>query len=493
MKKLLQRGISLFLGVCLMLSILALPGVTIAKAEEIVIPAGVNLISSGAFEKESDTAPGTFVADSEGWGNTSMYEIVENTEAADIEKVGHYSLKMVTGAGASTATYWLGKVNGGKTYTFSLNWKGNFSVGNPQFLIAYKDANNTLIGDQVKKTLTITEPDKWLDFTFTEIIPENAVNIQITLNCAKTSVGTVYFDNVSVVEKPDKFELKGATVDMGDTLDMNFYIDPAQLIKLADGETYTAEFFRSYSDGSEEVMTTVTLDPTKVDANNNNYIYVTYSDIDAKEMGDTIEVTILDSNGDSVSKTWTDSVKDYLTRVMTDNADNAKLVALCKDMLNYGAAAQEFFGYGTDNLINADLADKTIRAVEVTGEAVASEFKRGTALTLKNNILMEMFFYKEKVTEGMTAKVSYTNHEGTLVEKDVALTEDTQYVDCWSVKIDGLVMADINTAVTVTIFNGTEKVAEVTDTMAWYVERSADADIFDAILALGDSAYAYCH
>lgn len=59
------------------------------------------------------------------------------------------------------------------------------------------------------------------------------------------------------------------------------------------------------------------------------------------------------------------------------------------------------------------------------------------------------------------------------------------------VPIDGLVLADINTVVTVTVGD-----AVVTDSIANFIARSktlySDA-IYDAIVQAGNSAYAYFH
>ena len=277
------------------------------------------------------------------------------------------------------------------------------------------------------------------------------------------------------------FALKGATVDLGNSLDMNFYIDPANL---AEGKDYTAKIVRSYADGRANEELTVSVDKTKIDST--GYIYVTYGNIAAKEMGDEIAVTIYDSEGNAVSETWTDSVKEYAERALVTYQNEAETVAVLKDLLNYGAAAQAEFGYAEENPVDGDLSD--IREITVEGTATGNDAKKGTTLTLKSNILMEMFFFKDKVGEATTATVSYTNHRGTVVTEEVSLIEDSYYLDAYKVQIEGLVIADVNTVVTVTVGDIT-----VTDTMAWFVERSADADIFDAILALGDSAYAYFH
>lgn len=310
----------------------------------------------------------------------------------------------------------------------------------------------------------------------------NALNIRLW-----KSVNEIWLDDIKVTvgddpsAEPEKFELNGATVDLGNSLDMNFYIDP---VDLDANEDYIAKIVRSYADGRANEELTVSVDKTKIDST--GYIYVTYGNIAAKEMGDEIAVTIYDSEGNAVSETWTDSVKEYAERALITYQNEAETVAVLKDLLNYGAAAQAEFGYAEENPVDNDLTD--IRSIAVDGAATANDAKKGTTLTLKSNILMEMFFFKDKVGEATTATVSYTNHRGTVVTEEVSLIEDSYYLDAYKVQIEGLVIADINTEVTVTIGD-----IEVTDTMAWFVKRSADADIYSAILALGDSAYNYFH
>lgn len=84
------------------------------------------------------------------------------------------------------------------------------------------------------------------------------------------------------------------------------------------------------------------------------------SGICAKNLGDTIyfKVYLQLANGkyiysDMRSYSAVEYAKDRLA-----NSQNANMKALCVAMLNYGAAAQQYFGYNTDTLANADLTDE---------------------------------------------------------------------------------------------------------------------------------------
>ena len=302
------------------------------------------------------------------------------------------------------------------------------------------------------------------------------------------STHAIYLDHAELIplkmvltDVPEMI-VKGATVDLENSLDMNFYIDQAQL---TEGETYTAKIVHTYADGSEDVKN-VAVDTANVDST--GYCYVTYQNIAAKEMGDLITVTFSDSQGNIIA-VWTDSVKQYVERLMADKAEDAKLQTLCVDLLNYGAAAQQAFNYNVNNLVNADLnGQEGTTGVTATNTATGSEQWKGTTLTLESNITMELFFAKDALTEGATATVSYTDHTGANVSENVEVKLDAYY-DMWSVKVENLVIADTNTAVTVTIGEIT-----VTDSMASYVARSQVSNtdaIYNAILAVGTSARAY--
>jgi hypothetical protein len=78
--------------------------------------------------------------------------------------------------------------------------------------------------------------------------------------------------------------------------------------------------------------------------------------IAAKNLGDDIYMRVYAKTADGIiySDVVTYSPKQYAMSRL-EKSTNASMKALCAAMLNYGAAAQEYFGYKTDSLMNADL------------------------------------------------------------------------------------------------------------------------------------------
>ena len=93
-----------------------------------------------------------------------------------------------------------------------------------------------------------------------------------------------------------------------------------------------------------------------------NASYIATTDgIAAKEMGDNRYYGVYAklSDGSYVySRVVQYSPERYATSMLGKDSTSAKQKALCVAMLNYGAAAQEFFGYRTDDLMNAGLTDE---------------------------------------------------------------------------------------------------------------------------------------
>ena len=119
----------------------------------------------------------------------------------------------------------------------------------------------------------------------------------------------------------------------------------------------------------------------------------------AKNMVDPVTAQFMNENG-PVGEAKTFSVVQYCNAAMEQYSDNAKLVNVCKAMLNYGAAAQTHFGYKTDKLANAALsaADKVIADMDTSAylyEIIGSEegIKPVSAkLILDNDVAIRITF-----------------------------------------------------------------------------------------------------
>lgn len=88
----------------------------------------------------------------------------------------------------------------------------------------------------------------------------------------------------------------------------------------------------------------------------------TTNGIVAKELGDALCFRAYCLNDDgtySYSKYVTNfSPKTYCYGQIKNNPDNQTIIELMASILNYGAAAQKYFGYRTDDLMNSDLPDE---------------------------------------------------------------------------------------------------------------------------------------
>ena len=77
--------------------------------------------------------------------------------------------------------------------------------------------------------------------------------------------------------------------------------------------------------------------------------YVITEELAAKEMGDSVTVQLMNGTT-AVGSACTSSVKAYAEGIL-DGQYNEDTKALVEAMLNYGAAAQKYFGYKTDALV----------------------------------------------------------------------------------------------------------------------------------------------
>jgi hypothetical protein len=86
----------------------------------------------------------------------------------------------------------------------------------------------------------------------------------------------------------------------------------------------------------------------------------TTTGIAAKEMGDTryyVGYAKLSDGSYVYSDAYDYSPRQYAMNMLDKPNTSDKQKALCVAMLNYGAAAQEYFGYNTDGLMNAELTE----------------------------------------------------------------------------------------------------------------------------------------
>lgn len=131
-----------------------------------------------------------------------------------------------------------------------------------------------------------------------------------------------------------------------------------------------------------------------------------------------IQLVMRPGYGDDVIKEFTTSVASYTKKLLdSTDASYAKYKPLLKSMLNYGAAAQSYFGYDTKKPANSCLADKD----KTIGDIPKKDIDRfninkkfhikgltyyGTSLVLGDKVTMRHYF---KLEEGRDISNYYAN------------------------------------------------------------------------------------
>ena len=111
---------------------------------------------------------------------------------------------------------------------------------------------------------------------------------------------------------------------------------------------------------------------------------VNYVDVTAKEMGVPYRATLhaFEANGqEHYSESVTKTVREVLLEVVQDDRSTDERRTLAADMLNYGAAAQAYFGFDVEHPVNANLSTAEQEDVDYyasTGEAPANLSNTGS-------------------------------------------------------------------------------------------------------------------
>ena len=348
-------------------------------------------------------------------------------------------------------------------------------------------------GETVKtETATVGETEPTFEGT-----PEKAADAEYTYTFEKWEKTTDAEGNVTytavftktAIEAP-KFDLFGANVGLGNDLNMKFAVTKNSV---AD---WTGHYIVITKDNADGTTTTKTY--TQADwQNGGNYYIVNFTGIAAKEMTDTITVVVYNAEGKAVSNAWVDSMQAYVLRMFGNANTDVERTALI-DMLNYGAAAQLQFNYGTDKLANATLTEdqKAYASDPKDFEIKLDQGDKwvGSNLTLKSNLVFSMAF-NGAAGDNMYAVISYTDHKGGVHNDRVAMSKSG---NLGVVAVNTLVIADGRQPITVTVYNADGSVYttcqdSIEDYMARRVRDGKQTAIESAVMTFSDSAYAYLH
>ncbi len=195
----------------------------------------------------------------------------------------------------------------------------------------------------------------------------------------------------------------------------------------------------------------------------------------AAQMSDEIKLMI---NGTPLITTY--SVRKYADYILYDDAYSS-CHELVKAMLAYGGAAQNYFGYNTENLADSDytvtsVAPTGTASVQVSGSVSGVSFY-GASLVFEDKIAVRFYFAGE--IEGAIFTVNSNTY--TPVAKD----------GMYYVEVDDINPQDMGTDIIVTVTKGAEALRVTYSPLAYMIRMYAKAGSSDATKALMQALYGY--
>ena len=263
--------------------------------------------------------------------------------------------------------------------------------------------------------------------------------------------------------------------------------------------------------GAEQVLT-----PTECVIDGETYFCFSYRGVAAKEIGDTLTAVLkFTREGVGYSGTVdTYSLKAYSMERL-EHSTNSEFKKLLVDLLNYGAAAQTYFGYKTDALVNADLTDeqralasKSYSLPDAEKNEAGANSAFPAAITGKNilfgnriTLLVATDFGQGSDLSGVSLRICYTDRDGNAVEKQIGGSQFLYRADAkgYVAYFDGLCASEFRTKLELTLIKDGKAISEaVTYSLDTYAKNrlaaSTDANfkaLLEATLRYADSAKEY--
>ena len=321
------------------------------------------------------------------------------------------------------------------------------------------------------------------------------------LNTPIVSDGTVityYYKNKTASENPAPV-INTISLSLESSITMNFKV-------LKDSVSSFDDFYVTVKFGGKEEKI------TEYKQGGNYYVF-SYKGINPQLMNDEITAVLHAKNGNKeyTSPQKVMSVKEYAYTMLDRYSaeEHSKLRTLLVDLLNYGAMAQKYVGYKTDNLVNSDLTDtqkswasknvedfKNIRDFNYKTISNPSVQWNACGLVLNNSIMIRAKFSAKDI-ENKTVEFAFRNTKFIYDKNDFVNNGDgTYYVYC-----NELFAHELSNEILITVC---ENGIPCSNTMRFSVESYASTvqqsseykgtaldDLTQAMMRYGKSAVAY--
>ncbi len=313
----------------------------------------------------------------------------------------------------------------------------------------------------------------------------------MSLNSSGAVVATspdVLGDLTLIANSEDIARISGVSLGIGSDLTVNYYATVNETyIKESEAANVKMRFTRngkSVTVGGE------------YDSANSRYLF-SYTGITPQCIGDNIKAELLYKDKTIATKD-SYSVLEYCQTLHADSKTGTELKTLIADLLEYGAAAQKYMNYNTENLVNTDdwvITEKTeFVAPETTATIIEGSIDQNNKFTSVGVSLsnVNQIFFRFKVEDAENAKITIQKGSGEKVE--VTSSEWIADGDTYLVYTNAISATGHDTSYTVSLTVG-EQTQSVSYSINSYVSaKYEDAEVGELVKALynlGVSAQAY--
>ena len=285
-------------------------------------------------------------------------------------------------------------------------------------------------------------------------------------------------------------KLVGYSLSLTGNIGVNFYMELSNDI-VNDESAYmnftlpNGTTSKVYVSGTHEDGSTATTDTT---VKNGVTYYVFTCEVAAKEMTSDIKAQMIGNNGEKTGKVYTYTVKEYadyiLSHMSAEESDISKAtIQLVKGMLNYGGAAQKYFGYKTDKLASDGLTlTGTVFNDTSIINNITNEANKASVTCANAKVTFKSAYLSLNSTTDLCVSVQFAD--------DVTVKEDMFAIWCNTDQIskDQYEVTKVNEENCYKITLHGVKASQLNEKYAFYVELS---DTEYAELAYGTNSYAY--
>ena len=285
-------------------------------------------------------------------------------------------------------------------------------------------------------------------------------------------------------------KLAGYSLSLTGNIGVNFYMELSNDI-VKDDSAYmnftlpNGTTSKVYVNGTHEDGSTATTDTT---VKNGVTYYVFTCEVAAKEMTSDIKAQMIGNNGEKMGKVYTYTVKEYadyiLSHMSAEESDISKAtIQLVKGMLNYGGAAQKYFGYKTDKLASDGLTlTGTVFNDTSIINNITNEANKASVTCANAKVTFKSAYLSLNSTTDLCVSVQFAD--------DVTVKEDMFAIWCNTDQIskDQYEVTKVNEENCYKITLHGVKASQLNEKYVFYVELS---DTEYAGLAYGTNSYAY--